>query len=195
MIKNVIKCNRCNECIGIKSESEDSSFNNQLSCASFFIKKCWVVKKMNDKYMNIAINEAKKAYLRDEIPVGCVIVYKGRIIAKSFNIKEKKKCAIYHAEIIAIKKACAKLKNWRLNECEMYVTMFPCPMCASAIKQSRISKVYYIVDNYNNSISKGIFCSNDLNKGVVVEKVNDNYNYIELVESFFQKNRNKVVEK
>ena len=90
MIKNVIKCNRCNECIGIKSESEDSSFNNQLSCASFFIKKCWVVKKMNDKYMNIAINEAKKAYLRDEIPVGCVIVYKGRIIARSFNIKEKK---------------------------------------------------------------------------------------------------------
>lgn len=150
---------------------------------------------MNNKYMNIAVKEAKKAYFKGEIPVGSIVVCNGKIIATGSNKKEKKKCAIYHAEMIAIKKACAKFKNWRLNDCEMYITMFPCPMCASAIKQSRIKKIYYIVDNFNNNISNKIFCTNDLNKAVIVEKVKDDYNYKNLVENFFQKSRNRAVEK
>ena len=96
----------------------------------------------NIKYMNSAINEAQKAYKKLEIPVGAVIVKDGKIIAKGHNMKEEKKDAIKHAEIIAIQKASKKLGNWRLNNCEMYVTLEPCPMCAGAIINSRISKIY-----------------------------------------------------
>lgn len=100
---------------------------------------------MNKKeyYMNEAIKEAIKAYEVGEIPIGAVIVKNDVIIARAHNLKEKAKCAVKHAEIIAIEIACGKLENWRLIDCEMYVTMFPCPMCASAINQSRISKIYY----------------------------------------------------
>ena len=121
---------------------------------------------MKEKYMNIALNEAKKSLKYGEVPVGCIIVYKNKIIAKAFNMKERKKCALYHAEIIAIKKASKKIKNWRLNDCDMYVTLKPCPMCSSAIKQSRIKKVYYGTDNKNNGISTLIFNENDTNSRV-----------------------------
>lgn len=78
-----------------------------------------------------------------DIPVGAVIVKDGEIIAKAVNQREKRQNAIYHAEMLAIRKACRRLKNWRLNDCEMYVTLEPCPMCASAILQARISKIYF----------------------------------------------------
>ena len=94
-------------------------------------------------YMKEAIKEAMKAYNSGEIPVGAVIVNNGNIIARAHNMKETKMCAVKHAEIIAIERACAKLNNWRLIGCTMYVTMLPCPMCASAINQSRISNIYY----------------------------------------------------
>ena len=95
-----------------------------------------------EHFMKKAIEEAKKAYNKLEIPIGAIIVRDGKIIARGFNTKEEKKDATKHAEIIAIQKANKKLNRWRLNDCEMYVTLEPCPMCAGAIIQARIKKVY-----------------------------------------------------
>ena len=97
---------------------------------------------MQENFMQAAIKEAKKAYEKLEVPVGAVIVKDGKIISRGYNIKEEKKDTTKHAEIIAIQKASKKLGGWRLNDCEMYVTLEPCPMCAGAIIQSRIKKVY-----------------------------------------------------
>ena len=93
-------------------------------------------------FMKKAIQEAKKAYNKLEVPVGCIIVKNGEIIAKAHNLKETKKDTTKHAEIIAIQKASKKLDSWRLIDCEMYVTLEPCPMCAGAIINSRIKKIY-----------------------------------------------------
>ena len=97
---------------------------------------------MQEEFMQEALREAKKAYKKLEIPVGAVIVKNGEIIAKAYNIKEEKKDTTKHAEILAIQRASKKLGTWRLNDCELYVTLEPCPMCAGAIIQSRIKKVY-----------------------------------------------------
>ena len=94
------------------------------------------------KFMKEAIKEAKKASEKMEVPVGCVIVKAGKIIARAHNQKETKIDTTKHAEIIAIQKASKKLKSWRLLDCEMYVTLEPCSMCAGAIIQARIKKVY-----------------------------------------------------
>ncbi len=93
-------------------------------------------------FMNYAILEARKAYKKMEVPVGAIIVKDNKIIARGYNQKESKNNALKHAEIIAIEKACKKLNSWRLLDCEMYVTLEPCAMCAGAIIQSRIKKVY-----------------------------------------------------
>ncbi len=111
-------------------------------CVSFFM-----VISMNEKYMMLAINEAKKAYKKNDVPIGCVIVKDGRIISKAHNKKEIKKNAIMHAEIIAIAKACKKLKTWHLDDCVLYTTVEPCMMCTGAIIQSRIKKIYYSISN------------------------------------------------
>lgn len=95
-----------------------------------------------EKYMKEALKEAKKAYNKLEIPVGAVIVKDGKIIARAHNQKETKFDTTKHAEILAIQKASKKLGAWRLNDCEMYVTLEPCSMCAGAIINSRIKKVY-----------------------------------------------------
>ena len=97
---------------------------------------------MFNKYMDIAIKEAKKAYKKEEVPVGAVIVKNGEIIAKAHNLKESKKDTTCHAELLAIKKASKKINAWRLQDCEMYVTLEPCSMCAGALINSRIKKVY-----------------------------------------------------
>ena len=96
-----------------------------------------------EKYMKAALKEAQKAYNLLEIPVGAVIVKDGKIIARAHNQKETKNDTTKHAEIIAIQKASKKLGSWRLLDCEMYVTLEPCTMCAVAIINSRIKKVYY----------------------------------------------------
>lgn len=98
---------------------------------------------MNNEYMNLALNEAKKAYKKLEVPIGAVIVKDGKIIAKAHNLREKKQSSLAHAEILAIKKACEKLESWRLDGAELYVTLEPCAMCAGAITQARIKKVYF----------------------------------------------------
>lgn len=97
---------------------------------------------MEEKFMKEALKEAKKAYNKLEVPVGAVIVKDGQIIARAHNLKESKKCATKHAEIIAIQKASKKLGSWRLLDCEMYVTLEPCTMCAGAIIQARVRKLY-----------------------------------------------------
>lgn len=95
-----------------------------------------------EKFMKEAIKEAKKAAEKLEVPVGCVIVKDGKIIARAHNLKETKTDTTKHAEILAIQKASKKLKAWRLLDCEMYVTLEPCPMCAGAIIQARLKKIY-----------------------------------------------------
>ncbi len=96
----------------------------------------------NIKYMKEAIKEARKAEEKLEVPVGAIIVKDGKIIARAHNQKETKLDPTKHAEIMAIQKACKKLKTWRLTDCIMYVTLEPCTMCAGAIIQARINKVY-----------------------------------------------------
>lgn len=93
-------------------------------------------------FMLEALKLAKKAYDKKEVPIGAIIVKDGKIVAKGYNTREKTQQALNHAEIIAIKKACRKLKSWRLNECEMFVTLEPCAMCAGAILNARVKTVH-----------------------------------------------------
>ena len=95
-----------------------------------------------EKFMRMALREARKAEAEGEIPVGCVIVQDGKVIARGRNAREAKKNALLHAETVAINKACRKLGGWRLPRCELYVTLEPCPMCAGAVINARIDKVY-----------------------------------------------------
>lgn len=95
-----------------------------------------------EKYMEKALEQAKKAYEKEEIPVGAIIVKDHKIIARAYNEKEYKLDTTKHAEILAIQKASKKLNSWRLTDCDMYVTLEPCSMCAGALIQSRIRKLY-----------------------------------------------------
>ena len=94
-----------------------------------------------EKYMKEAIRQAKKAYALDEVPLGCVIVQDGKIIARGYNRRNTDKNTLAHAELTAIRKASRKTGDWRLEDCTMYVTLEPCQMCAGAIVQSRMKKV------------------------------------------------------
>lgn len=137
---------------------------------------------MNEYYMKLAIKEAKKAYKHNEVPVGAVIVKNNKIISKAYNKKEKTKNVIKHAEIIAISKACKKIKNWRLDDCEIYITMEPCMMCSGAIQQSRIKKIIYGVknDQYGHT--------NNLNNIEIISQICEK-ECKKLVQSFFKKKR------
>ncbi|ADL02815.1 tRNA adenosine(34) deaminase TadA [Lacrimispora saccharolytica] len=96
---------------------------------------------IDEKYMRAAIRQAEKAGAMGEVPIGCVIVYEDKIIARGYNRRTIDKNVLSHAEINAIRKACRKVGDWRLEGCTMYVTLEPCPMCAGAIVQARIPKV------------------------------------------------------
>ncbi len=98
---------------------------------------------MELKFMKLAIKQALKAEKLDEVPIGAVIVKDGKVIARAHNLMEKTQMATAHAEILAINKACKKLKSWRLDGAEIYVTIEPCAMCAGAIVNARIKKVYF----------------------------------------------------
>ncbi len=97
----------------------------------------------HEQYMSLALEEAKKAYAENEVPIGAVIVYNGEVIAKGYNRREQSQSSLSHAEIVAIDKANVQLNSWRLDSCILYVTIEPCPMCSGAIIQSRIPTVYY----------------------------------------------------
>ena len=98
---------------------------------------------MKEKFMRLALAQAKKAAAIGEMPVGAVVVRNEEVISRGYNKRETKKNALLHAEIIAIERACKKLGGWRLPGCELYVTLEPCPMCAGAILNSRIQRVYF----------------------------------------------------
>ena len=139
-----------------------------------------------NKYMMIAYKEAKKANKKNEIPVGAVIVKNGKIISKAYNKKNKTNRVIDHAEILAITKANKKLKNWRLDNCEIYITLEPCPMCASAIEQARISKIYTSASNNNeknSNISNSILNNTNWTKDV------DSKNSTSIIKNFFKNKR------
>ena len=95
----------------------------------------------DEKYMKEAIKQAKKAAVVGDVPIGCVIVYEDRIIARGYNKRNAKKTTLAHAELLAIEKASKKINDWRLEECTMYITLEPCQMCAGAIVQARIPRV------------------------------------------------------
>ena len=99
---------------------------------------------MENIYAELALKEAKKSLRTNDVPVGAVIVQNGKVIAKGHNTKEKKQIVTKHAEINAIEKACRKKKTWYLNDCDIYVTLEPCPMCLNAIKQAHIKKVIFL---------------------------------------------------
>nr|WP_212921841.1 tRNA adenosine(34) deaminase TadA [Ornithinibacillus bavariensis] len=102
------------------------------------------MEKMNDAYyMQLAINEAEKASQRNEVPIGAIIVFQDEVIATGFNIRETSQETLSHAELIAIREANKKVGSWRLEDCTLYVTLEPCPMCAGAIVQSRIKRVVF----------------------------------------------------
>ena len=124
---------------------------------------------MKEYFMKKAYCEAKKAYKNDEIPVGCVIVCENEIVACGYNKKERKNNALMHAEIIAIDKACKKLGSWRLDNCDIYVTLEPCMMCMGAIIESRIRNVYYGTKNKNEQM----YVLNMIDRFVNLYNVND----------------------
>lgn len=97
----------------------------------------------DEKFMKAALKEAQKAALEDEVPVGCVVVQNGKIIARGRNRREKTQCATRHAEMIAVEKACKKVGYWRLCGCTLYVTLEPCPMCAGALVNARVERLVF----------------------------------------------------
>ena len=99
--------------------------------------------KEDIKYMKAALKQAEKAIAIGEVPIGAVIVYEGKIIARGYNRRNTDKTTLAHAEIACIRKACKKVGDWRLEDCTIYITLEPCPMCAGAILWANIRKVYY----------------------------------------------------
>ena len=141
----------------------------------------------NLKYMQIAIKEAKKAAKRGDVPVGAVIVYKDKIIAKAHNKKQLRKNSLKHAELLVINKACKKLKTWHLDECTIYVTLEPCMMCTGAIVESRIKNIYYATksDKYGslNKITKKNKTKMQIDEGICKEES------IDILKNFFKEKR------
>jgi tRNA(adenine34) deaminase len=139
---------------------------------------------MND-FMNLALKQALKAYKKQEVPIGAIIVKNGKIISKAYNKKENKQITTKHAEIIAIERACKKLKTWHLDGCEIYTTMEPCLMCYGAIEQSRISKIYYGLKNMNF----GFKSKYNIETKLQVCECKISNEYIDYIKSFFKEKR------
>lgn len=146
-----------------------------------------------EKFMKIALKEAKKAELKEEVPIGCVITLDGKVFVKAHNLRQTKRLATAHAEILAIEKACRKLGDWRLDGAEMYVTLEPCAMCAGAIANARIKKVYFgayekkgggAVSKFNILSKSGLNHVTDCEGGVLEEQCSS------LLKEFFRSRRN-----
>lgn len=137
------------------------------------------------KYMDLAIKEAKKSLINEDIPVGAIIIKNNIIISKAHNKKELLCNATRHAEIIAIEKACNKLNTWYLDDCILVTTMEPCMMCCGAIAQSRIKKIIYGVKNEKYGFSKFL---SEKNK-VECIKYEDDTEIINMLKIFFKERR------
>lgn len=145
------------------------------------------------KFMKAALKEAEKASQKDEVPVGAVIVYKNKIISRAHNLRESKQLIHGHAEFLAMMKAAKKIGSWRLEDCEIYVTMEPCPMCAGAMIQARIKKVYYGAKDYKSGVASSICNLFDLpfNHKVETEGLLMHLESEKILKTFFKKLRNR----
>lgn len=153
---------------------------------------------MEEKFMKLALKEAKKAYDKGEVPVGAVIVKNGEVISRAHNLKEIKSDTTNHAELLAIKKASKKLNSWRLTDCEMYVTLEPCSMCAGALIQSRIKKVYIGAMDYKTGACGSVLnLLNDykFNHKVEVQTEVMKEECENIIKSFFKELRSKKIYK
>lgn len=143
------------------------------------------------EYFDICIKEANLAFEENEVPIGACIIYNNEVISFAHNTKNKTNDSTNHAEILCIKDASNKLNNWRLINCDLYVTLFPCPMCISAARQARIRNIYYICDNLNKDyqdIGDKIANIDDINPVINITKVN-NEEYEKLLKKFYAKRR------
>ncbi|MCD5414603.1 MAG: tRNA adenosine(34) deaminase TadA [Clostridiales bacterium] len=149
---------------------------------------------MHEYFMEIALKEAKKAYNKEEVPIGAVITLDNQVIAKAHNLRETSKIATAHAELLAINKACKEIGDWRLTDCNLYVTIEPCPMCAGAIILSRIEKVIIGAMDYKSGACGSVINlleNNKLNhQAEIITEVLE-YECSEIMKSFFQKLRSK----
>lgn len=151
-----------------------------------------------EKFMKLAIKEAKKAYLKDEVPIGCVIVKDGKVVAKAHNTRQKDNLVTSHCELLAIKKLEKKLNDWQLVDCSLFVTLEPCPMCAGAIYQARIKNVYFgaydlkqgaLGSSFNLYDIKSLNFHPFIHGGILEDECK------ELLQSFFKEKRIKNKEK
>lgn len=147
-----------------------------------------------EKFMKAALKEAEKAEQKEEVPIGCVIVKDGKIFARAHNLRQTKRLATAHAEILAIEKACRKIKDWRLDGYEIFITLEPCAMCAGAIANARISKVYFgayekkgggAVSKFNILSESGLNHVTEWEGGVLEEKCSA------VIKNFFSSRRKK----
>ena len=150
---------------------------------------------LDEKFMKIALKEGEKARLEDEVPIGAIVVVDGKVIARGRNNRERTQNAINHAEMIAIQKACKKLKSWRLDGAEMYVTIEPCAMCAGAIANARISRLYFgayerkggACGSVHNILeNSGLNSNTEVHGGVLEDSCSL------LIKKFFENKRNKI---
>ncbi len=147
---------------------------------------------MTNKFMAQAIKEAIKAEGKDEVPIGAVIVKDGKIIARAHNLMEKTQLATAHAEILAINKACKKLKSWRLDGTEIYITVEPCAMCAGAIANARIKKVYFGACEPKSGCAESkypVLSDNGLNHSVEFEGGIEQKTCSDLLKKYFKRKR------
>ena len=141
---------------------------------------------MND-YIDRIIDLAQNAYDNDDIPVGAIVVKNNQIIGEGYNTRNVKKNVIGHAEIAAIEMACKYVGDWRLDDCEMYITLSPCMMCTGAILESRIKRVYYLCERTNVCFNATYFLN--IKK---IDNVDMNNKYMKLLQLFFENKRNKT---
>lgn len=145
-------------------------------------------------YMGKAIEEAKIAAAVGEIPVGAIVIYQKKAIARAYNLRETLPCATAHAELLAIEKACRALNRWRLTGCTLYVTVEPCPMCAGAIVNSRLDRVVYGCDDPKAGAARSLFHlidSDSLNHAAVITAGVRAEECAGLLKSFFKERRKK----
>lgn len=143
---------------------------------------------MDEKYIEMTVKLAEKAARKGDFPVGAIIVKNNKIISKAYNTKERKNNAICHAEIIAIEKACKKLKTWHLDDCILYSSLEPCMMCTGAIIQSRIKRIVYSHANQNFGAIESN--NNYIFKNIQIDKVENKENLV-LIKDFFKLKRLK----
>ena len=148
---------------------------------------------MADKFMKAALKCAEKALEEGEVPIGAVVVCDGKVIARGHNRRTKKQIATAHAEVEAIEKACKKLKSWRIPECEIYVTLEPCPMCMGAMLNARIKKVYFgAYEAKGRSMTEALAASNLVNHKIEVEGGIMQEECAKILSSFFSDMRERT---